>query len=212
MKNKKIWCYCTVKYLFMLIILLELLGSSNVEATNTYVLSHILLCKKPIIKKRVRNLFTDDEDKRLKELIEEYGEDDWEIIAKNMKGRDIRQCKERWKFYLSPDVNKNEWTEGDDKLLLELQGQFGNKWKLIANYFDGRNDLQIRNRFKLLWRRKNGIRAIKNKMKNQAQTKNPPPPSPAATKIQKEENSFENYSTDISDFDESNNFDGYFYF
>lgn len=213
MKNEKIWYCYLVKYLFILVILLELLGSGNVEATNVlYIPNPNLLGKKPVVKKRARNLFTNDEDERLKELIEEYGEDNWGIIAKNMGGRNVRQCKERWKFYLSPNVNKNEWTEEDDKLLLELQGQFGNKWKLIANYFDGRNEIQVKSRFKLLWRRKNGICAIKNKIKNQVQAKNPPPPSPAAVKIQKEEDFFENYSTDISDFDESNNFDDYFYF
>ncbi len=209
MKNEKIWYCYLVKYLFILVILLELLGSGNVEATNVlYIPNPNLLGKKPVVKKRARNLFTNDEDERLKELIEEYGEDNWGIIAKNMKGRNIRQCRERYRYYLSPDVNKNEWTERDDKSLLELQEQFGNKWKLIASYFNGRNEIQVKSRFKLLWRRKNGIRAIKNKIKNQVQAKNPPPPSPATVKIPKEEDFSENYS----DFDESNNFDDYFHF
>lgn len=55
--------------------------------------------------------------------------------------------------YLSPKLNKNPFTEQEDKTLLELVQNMGPKWVSIAKYFNGRTDNQIKNRYKVLNRK-----------------------------------------------------------
>lgn len=102
--------------------------------------------------KRQRNPFVEKEDKKLKELVEKFG-DEWGKISTNMKGRNTRQCRERWLKYLNPNLNKSPWTKEEDDLLLLKYYQYGSKWKLISSFFANRTDLSIRNRYKKLQRR-----------------------------------------------------------
>ncbi|XLU28429.1 hypothetical protein S245_064495, partial [Arachis hypogaea] len=38
-----------------------------------------------------------------------------------------------------------KFTEEEEKLVIELQGQFGNKWAKIATYLEGRTDNDVKN-------------------------------------------------------------------
>ena len=58
-----------------------------------------------------------------------------------------KQCRERWHNHLNPSLNKDSFTIQDEIKVFELQRQFGNKWSLIAEQFDGRNDNFIKNCF-----------------------------------------------------------------
>lgn len=71
----------------------------------------------------------------------------WTMIASHMPGRSPRQCRERFKKYLSPNVNNSPWTYSEDMLLLHLINQFGNRWAQISVYFPGRTDSNIKNRW-----------------------------------------------------------------
>ena len=104
-------------------------------------------------KKHPREQFSSEEDLKLAQLVKEYGEDDWEYIASYMPNRNVRQCKERWLFYLSPSINKKEFTLDDDLKLIKLYAEMGPKWKTIAKSFQGRTHISIRNRMKQLQRR-----------------------------------------------------------
>lgn len=114
------------------------------------------------IKKRrnySRRTFTIDEDKKLLELVTKYKEN-WKEISREMKSRNIRQCKERYFHYLSPNINHEKWREDEDSLLLKYVEMYGKKWKNFENYFNGRTEIDIRNRFYVL------SRLIKKKLKN----------------------------------------------
>ncbi|CAF4296416.1 unnamed protein product [Rotaria socialis] len=89
--------------------------------------------------------WTDEEDKKVIELVRDYGARQWSLIAKELKGRVGKQCRERWHNHLNPAINKNPWTNDENLLLFILHQHFGNKWAEIAKYFNGRSDNSIKN-------------------------------------------------------------------
>ncbi|CAF0942426.1 unnamed protein product [Rotaria sp. Silwood1] len=89
--------------------------------------------------------WTDEEDKKVIELVRDYGARQWSLIAKELKGRVGKQCRERWHNHLNPAINKNPWTNDENLLLFILHQHFGNKWAEIARYFNGRSDNSIKN-------------------------------------------------------------------
>ena len=98
-----------------------------------------------------RRMFTCEEDEKLKELVKKY-ENDWQKISKEMKDRNIRQCKERYNHYLSPNIKHSEWNLEEDLKLIEIVEEVGKKWKVFEQYFPGRTEIDIRNRFHVLFR------------------------------------------------------------
>ena len=97
--------------------------------------------------------FEYEEDKKLKALIQQFGEKNWNFIASMMPGRNRRQCKDRWEQHLSPKVNNTPWTEEEEVLLKGLVQKFGNDWIKIARMFEGRPLPQVRNKWRTLQRR-----------------------------------------------------------
>ncbi|OHT06301.1 Myb-like DNA-binding domain containing protein [Tritrichomonas foetus] len=103
---------------------------------------------------RNRKLFSNKEDERLKALVAQYGEENWELIFSKMKTRNLRQVKERWYNSLSETVKKEKWTDEEDDLLLTLYDTHGSHWKIYEKYFIGRASYCIRNRYRSLTCRK----------------------------------------------------------
>ena len=101
----------------------------------------------------VYNRFSERDDNKLKELVRQYGENNWKKIASKMPGRNKRQCRDRWFRYLSPTVNHNPWSKQEDDLLMELVTKTYPKWREISKFFEGRNDIQIKNRYKVITNR-----------------------------------------------------------
>ena len=98
--------------------------------------------------KKTRNFkFAKDEDEKLCLLVKRFGENSWSTVAKNMKNRNPRQCRERWKNYLNPMLKKNDWTEEDDLFLLRKYQEIGPHWNKITQHFQNRSINSVRNRF-----------------------------------------------------------------
>jgi hypothetical protein len=97
--------------------------------------------------------FTTAEDSQLVDLVRQWGDSDWSAIACSLPGRNPRQCRERWRHYLSPNVLLAPFSAREDALLLQKFEEFGRKWKAIAAFFPGRTDIALKNRYLLLVRR-----------------------------------------------------------
>jgi hypothetical protein len=64
-----------------------------------------------------------------------------------MKGRSIRQIRERYYNYLAPNLNNVKWTYEEDILLEEKVKEIGHQWKKISEFFVGRSAVNLKNRF-----------------------------------------------------------------
>lgn len=101
----------------------------------------------------VKMPWTKEEDVILVDLVDEHGAKGWSNIAKHLKGRTGKQCRERWLNQLNPNIRKDAWTKEEDERLLKLHLQHGNKWAYIARGLPGRTDNAIKNRWNSSLRR-----------------------------------------------------------
>ncbi|KAF2303530.1 hypothetical protein GH714_019010 [Hevea brasiliensis] len=78
-----------------------------------------------------------EEDEVLINHVKKYGARDWSSIrAKGLLQRTGKSCRLRW------------WLQvfsGEERVVIELQAQFGNKWAKIATYLPGRTDNDVKN-------------------------------------------------------------------
>lgn len=102
-----------------------------------------------------RRMFSPEEDERLKMLVGKFGENNWKNIARQMPNRTTRQCRERYKNYLSPHLSNAVWTQEEDELLAQKFAEIGPKWAKIAGFFQGRSDVNVKNHWTTLCSRKN---------------------------------------------------------
>ncbi|KAK8863959.1 hypothetical protein M9Y10_011653 [Tritrichomonas musculus] len=98
-------------------------------------------------KKLQRKLFSIEEDAKLRFLVSQYGNKDFKKIATFMPGRTPRQVRERYKNYLSPEVNNGPWSRDEDALLCQKYMELGPKWSKIADFFPSRSDINVKNRW-----------------------------------------------------------------
>ena len=96
---------------------------------------------------RLRTKFTQEEDNKLRKLVEKYGTKNWEEISKHMPRRCGRQCRDRYCNYLEPGLSSTEWTEEEDALVLELYSKYGNHWVEISKHLSGRSGNNVKNRW-----------------------------------------------------------------
>lgn len=102
--------------------------------------------------------WTKEEDDRLRSevgVFKDEGRDiKWRYVARGLEGRSTKQCYNRWRNCLDPQVNRSEWTVEDDYMITTLYNQIGNHWASIAQSFPGRTNLQVKHRFRGIQRAK----------------------------------------------------------
>ncbi|KAI5119921.1 hypothetical protein M0805_000886 [Coniferiporia weirii] len=110
----------------------------------------------PTIKKCA---WTPEEDSLLLSLFGKHP-NKWSLIAREIPGRTDDACSKRYREALDPNLKKDEWTEEEDRRLLEVLPRFGGpakpKWVLIGQELR-RSGLGCRNRWRLLERKKKTV-------------------------------------------------------
>ena len=75
-----------------------------------------------------RKAWCASEDEALKALVAELGVGRWADLARRLgEERTGKQCRERWHNHLSPAVDKQDWTEAEDRIIAENFNRLGSK-------------------------------------------------------------------------------------
>ncbi|KAL7608963.1 hypothetical protein Lser_V15G12024 [Lactuca serriola] len=90
--------------------------------------------------------WTADEDKKLINFILTNGQCCWRAVPK-LAGllRCGKSCRLRWTNYLRPDLKRGLLSEHEEKMVIDLHAQLGNRWSKIASHLPGRTDNEIKN-------------------------------------------------------------------
>ena len=127
---------------------------SNISSDDKNLLEKYFQDQEKNKNKIIRKKFTIEEDNLLINLVNNSKNIiNWDKISLELENRSARQCKDRWNNYLSPNINKSEWTLEEDKILIEKQKEYGPKWVLISQFFKNRTDISVKNRWISLMRK-----------------------------------------------------------
>lgn len=107
-----------------------------------------------------RGTWSDDEDAKLRQLVEEHTSIHggnllgiWNGISRDMGfGRNPKQCRERWTHFLDPALKIGEWSMHEDHKLMQLYDEQGRKWSAIAKELPGRTAGRVKRRAESLLR------------------------------------------------------------
>lgn len=94
--------------------------------------------------------WTDEEDEKLRSSVILCKQKNWRIISESIGTKSPRECQQRWKTQINPDILrvKGRWTRDEDAKLIELVNKYGTKnWRFIASHLNGRLPKQCRERW-----------------------------------------------------------------
>uniref|UniRef100_J3MX97 Uncharacterized protein n=1 Tax=Oryza brachyantha TaxID=4533 RepID=J3MX97_ORYBR len=125
--------------------------------------------------------WTAEEDQKLVSFLLGNGQCCWRAVPK-LAGllRCGKSCRLRWTNYLRPDLKRGLLSEAEEKTVIDLHEQLGNRWSKIASQLPGRTDNEIKNHWNTHIKkklRKMGIDPVTHKPLHPAPAN--PPPLPA---------------------------------
>ncbi|CAN6201866.1 unnamed protein product [Urochloa humidicola] len=102
-----------------------------------------------------RGPWTAEEDQKLVGFILTHGHCCWRVVPK-LAGllRCGKSCRLRWTNYLRPDLKRGLLDDDEERLVIDLHAQLGNRWSKIAARLPGRTDNEIKNHWNTHIRKK----------------------------------------------------------
>jgi hypothetical protein len=95
-----------------------------------------------------RKYFNSDEDQIIRAKVAEKGEKCWDELG-SILNRNQKQIRERYNHYLKKPLKEDIWSFEEDQIIMFLmQGSLRGKWFQMESYLPGRNQVQIKNRWK----------------------------------------------------------------
>lgn len=104
---------------------------------------------KNIVQRKITELRTDDNTEP-----DNTNTFPWGSISLRMTGRTPKQCRERWRNKLNPNIKQTPWTIAEDITLMDMHSKLGNRWVLLASLLPGRTENSVKTRFKSIVRAK----------------------------------------------------------
>ncbi|KAF7113248.1 hypothetical protein RHSIM_RhsimUnG0145400 [Rhododendron simsii] len=97
----------------------------------------------------------EEEDEQLTAIVEIMGDKRWDSLAKaSGLRRSGKSCRLRWLNYLRPNLKHGRLSGEEEKIILQLHKQWGNKWSKIARRLPGRTDNEVKNYWRSHLRKK----------------------------------------------------------
>lgn len=101
----------------------------------------------------VKGTWTKKEDEQLLGWVKKLGAKKWMRIAEKMRGRNGKQCRERFLNHLDPSINHGEWKKDEDEIIMDMHEKVGNQWAKISRKLIGRTPNMVKNRWNsTLWK------------------------------------------------------------
>ncbi|KAJ1435268.1 Homeodomain-like protein [Ochromonadaceae sp. CCMP2298] len=91
--------------------------------------------------------WTSQEDQKLLEGFNLYGDSDWRSISELVGTRGTVPCIQRWEKVLRPGLVKGKWTDEEDELLRVVVSEGYDHWGKVADKMPGRTSKQCRERW-----------------------------------------------------------------
>lgn len=139
------------------------MGSNQVTSQST-LLNQIKIIdkssqsgsKRPA-KTQIKKMFTNEEDQKLIDAVGKLRYQNgfcWSQVSEIVGGgRTPRQCRERYKHYLDPEIKNAKWTIEEEILLEQKYAEYGPKWSIISKFFKSRTDVNVKNHWTILSQR-----------------------------------------------------------